>query len=336
MAEGSILTNPNALNDTYLPEQLLYSWNQVKLMAEAIEPLLDGQTSKTVLLHGPSGAGKTTAARFFLEYLKEQSLEVRSGYVNCWNDYSRFDTLTALARSLGLPLIRGRLSANEVLFRVEGLTQKYQCTVALDEVDQLEDKKLLYRFGMLDCGLIMITNDARQLYRLDSRIKSRLEPIESIHFPAYSNKELMDILEVRAQVALRPHSVSKQQIRRMVVSSGHNAHVAIESLKIASQRADSDYSSRILDKHVRFAIAEARQAVRTKSLSRLNEHQQKLLEIVKKAKEISSGELHKRYRGEMVRPVTGRAIRNYLSKMVRYGFLVAKGEGRWREYVLNA
>lgn len=328
---GSIIRNPEALTESYLPEQLLYRWNQVKMIASAIEPILESKDSKTVLLYGPSGAGKTTAARFFLGYLKDQNPSIKTTYINCWNDHSRFNFLLSLAKELGITILQGRVSGGEVFFRIEKACQKSLCTLVLDEVDQLEDKRLLYRIGSLNTGLILITNDDRALYRIDERVKSRLGPLEKVHFPAYTGQELADIVEGRAHIALRPQSLSKAQIRRIVACAGNNAHLAMESLKLAAERADAGNATKILDEHIDFAVENARRSYSTRSLGRLNDHQRVLFEIIRKGN-IGAGQLHKAYREKMKEPMTERAVRNHLQKMVRYGFIKSKGEGRWRVY----
>lgn len=199
MMDNYVIQDASALHEDYLPEQMIHRIDQLKLMSQAIEPILQDHDSKNVLLYGPSGAGKTTTAKFYLEYLFEQSLKVKTVYVNCWHDYSRFDLLSALVRGLDVNIVKGRISSNELLFRVQNACTRNPCVFVLDEVDFLEDKKLLYRLGSTSAGLILITNDARSLYRLDERIKSRLGPLERVHFPAYNYAELADIVEMRAE-----------------------------------------------------------------------------------------------------------------------------------------
>lgn len=131
---------------------------------------------------------------------------------------------------------------------------------------------------------------------------------------------------------LIPRSLNKRQIRRIVACSGNNAHLAMESLRLAVGKAEADRSSVVLNKHIDFAVEKARRTVRTRSLGRLNDHQRVLYEIIKKHKEISAGKLHREYRKQIKEPMTERAVRNYLQKLVFYGFIKSKGEGRWREY----
>lgn len=65
--------------------------------------------------------------------------------------------------------------------------------VALDEIDQLRDQRILYDLLRNGCRLVCIANGEKALMNLDSRIKSSLQ-LEEIAFPAYGDWKLFDIL----------------------------------------------------------------------------------------------------------------------------------------------
>lgn len=329
---GPIIRNPEVLSEEHLPEQVIHRFNQLKVVAGSVEPLLHGKSSKTVLMHGPSGSGKTTTARFLLDKLKEQDHRIRTAYVNCWRFSSRFDCLTAVAQGLGLPKTIGKISSSELRFKIESIAERTPCCVVLDEADQLEMKRVIREIGETRAALILIMIDDRDLFRLSEAIRSRLGPIERVHFPTYTISELEDIIESRAELALMSGKLNKGQIRRIAVCAGGNAHLAMESLRLAAERAEEKNSLRILDEHVSFAVENARRSYHTKSLGRLNEHQRLLLEIIKEAGEIPTGEVHKKFRERAQNPVSERTLRNYLHKLEKYGFVKAKGFGRWRVF----
>lgn len=106
----------------------------------------------------------------------------------------------------------------------------------------------------------------------------------------------------------------------------------MESLRLAAERAEASNSSKILDEHVSFAVENARRSYHTKSLDRLNEHQRLLLEIIKEVEEIPTGEVHRKFRERAKNSVSERTLRNCLHKLEKYGFVKAKGFGRWRVF----
>lgn len=142
-----IIRNPEVLSEEHLPEQVLHRFNQLKVVADAVEPLLSEKSSKTVLMHGPSGSGKTTTAKFLLEKLREQDHRVKTAYVNCWRFSSRFDCLTAIANGLGLAKAIGKITSSELRFKIESISEKAPCCIVMDEVDQLEMKRTIRDIG---------------------------------------------------------------------------------------------------------------------------------------------------------------------------------------------
>ena len=193
MSRG-IIKDREVLQEDYLPEVLLHRNEHFRMIAQAVEPILHGRKAKNVLIYGPSGAGKTTTARVFLEKAKEETT-ARCAYVNCWENYRSFDVLQALFEDLKQNIAFGRVSTRDLLFKLHRLASSCPFILALDEVDQLEEKRILYSLANLPIALILITNDDRALLRLDERIKARLSPLERVHFPLYKARELEDILE---------------------------------------------------------------------------------------------------------------------------------------------
>lgn len=332
MRNNTLIADRTALNGRAMPVIVIQRRRQLQAMAEAIEPIWHGQSAKTVFLHGPSGAGKSSSARHLLQRMQTRSRAVHTAYVNCWDAYSRFDLLRALVRGLGLRVLQGKASAKELAFRLDKACQAAPCVLALDEVDQLEQKKVLYTLGQLPAGLLLVSNDDTALSQLDERIRSRLGPMERVHFPPYQRPELEDIVAARAQHALRPDALSNAQIRQIAATAGGNAHLAIESLRLAAEAAERQNREAVADADVHKAVEQARRTVRTKRLDRLNAHQKLLYDLIKAAGEVPAGELHARYRERADEPLTERAIRNYLHKLEKYGFIRKKGTGRWRTY----
>jgi Cdc6-like AAA superfamily ATPase len=67
-------------------------------------------------------------------------------------------------------------------------------------------------------------------------------------------------------------------------------------------------------------------------LSKLNNHQKIIYEILGKKKRMSSGLLYEEYCKLVKNPVVDRAYRNYMKKMVELGLVKEGGFGRWKSY----
>jgi Cdc6-like AAA superfamily ATPase len=329
LSQHSIIVNQEALSEDFLPEQVIHRMDQLKMIAQAIEPVFSGRSAKTVLIHGASGSGKTTSARHLIEKLREDH-GVLTAYVNCWKHYTRFHFLRAICRELRLNTYLGNISSIDLSNKIEKACMERPCVIVIDEFDQLEEKDELYNLREAGVSLILITSDARNLFKIRSRIESRLGALERVHFPPYKWQELADVMESRARIALRPESWNKAQLRRIALVCGGNAHFALEFLKLAAERAEEKNAARILDEHVDFAIGNAR--VERPYTAGLNKHEAKLLEIIKRHGEIPAGNLHREFQEGTEDPVSPRTLRNYLHKMERKGLIKMKGLGRWRVY----
>ena len=75
----------------------------------------------------------------------------------------------------------------------------------------------------------------------------------------------------------------------------------------------------------------ARFLKRNKMESKLNEDEKSILEIIRKGVQ-NPGEMYQRYSKAAKSPVSERAIRKYLSKLVKLKLITAEGDVRWRKY----
>jgi Cdc6-like AAA superfamily ATPase len=182
----------------------------------------------------------------------------------------------------------------------------------------------------------MVANKETALYNVDDRIRSSLEGTKEIHFPEYSKDELIDILEDRRKWGLRDGSVSRENLRRIAVRARGDARIAINTLRIAAEEAEhqelEEISSEIIDE----SMPKAEKENRSKSIDKLNKHQEKLYRIIEEEEKIKSSELYEKYREEAENPKVERTLRKYLSKMDHYRLIEAEGEGRWRTYTIQS
>ncbi|MFB6076809.1 MAG: AAA family ATPase, partial [Candidatus Nanohaloarchaea archaeon] len=59
-----VVTDARVLSEEFVPRELQHRDGEVGVLTNALEPLIDGDPAEDVLVHGPSGAGKTAVARY--------------------------------------------------------------------------------------------------------------------------------------------------------------------------------------------------------------------------------------------------------------------------------
>ena len=339
MDEYRIIKDARVLTEHFIPRLIVHRDGQLQAVRDALKPILRGQKSRNVFLWGDTGTGKTCLSRYVAEELSSYSSSVMGSYVNCWLYPSRFKILYNILHDLGqvFSVHRKGTPTDELLDIFRKKTQDRQCIIILDEVDQIEDDKILYDLLRLEnLGLILISNRENALYKVDSRIRSSLASAERVVFRRYSPSEVFDILKHRAEWGLYPHAVSDSQLRKIASLSGGDARVGIDILRVVSERAESNDDEKIRDEYINSAISVIRESSIKQETERLNDHQKIVYSIISNSGAVNAGELYPLYRKECKRkgvaPVVDRTLRKYLEKLIRYGIVTAKSEGRWRVY----
>lgn len=84
----------------------------------------------------------------------------------------------------------------------------------LDEVDQLEDKQLLYElYRIHGLTMILIANSEQELFAsLDNRLNSRFQVCTRVRFNPYGNGALVAILRDRVRWGLKSEVVSSDHL----------------------------------------------------------------------------------------------------------------------------
>ncbi len=323
------------LREGFIPQRMVHRDNQIQEIKRNLEPLLESDSPRNMLLYGPPGTGKTTMASYVIDEMQKHSSEVVSGEVNCWRYPSRFKVYYNLLQDLGVNLIhRTGTPTDELVDRFREKASKRKTVVILDEVDQIEEERILYDFAREDVALIMIANKETALYNIDDRIRSSLEGTREIHFPAYSQEELVDILKDRRKWGMETGVIENSLLHRIANRADGDARVAINSLRIAAEEAEHQEMEEIPLEVVKDALPEAEKQNKSKSIDKLNPHQKVLYDVIEEEGEIKPGELYERYREEVDEPKVERTLRKYLNKMDHYRLIETEGEGRWRKYTV--
>ena len=331
-----MITNARVLQQEFIPGEVKHRDAEVSHLSDTLRPLSTGNGRPTPsFLCGPSGAGKTCIARYTVNQLRENVVELNHQYVNCWENYSRFKTLYRILDGINktLDIHRQSTPRDELLDRLRAYDGPHY-VVILDEVDQLQDKDVLYDLHRTrNLTMILIANRQQDVFSLlDERLNSRLQGCARIRFSQYGLSELVTILTDRARWGLEPNSIGQSELEMIANRAAGDARVAISILRNATQRAVREDRNEITAEVIRKAVPEAKTEIQQQTTDKLTEHQQVVYDIIASSEEITGGELYKRYCREVSDPKTRRTMRNYVSKLEQYNLVVAEGNTKARVY----
>jgi len=337
MEENRIIRSSEALTTFFIPNKLVHRDGQLKAIRDSLNPVIKNLQPRNAFLYGKPGTGKTCMARYVLEELRENS-SAKQCYINCWEAPGRFKILYSILEKMGqtFSIHRKGMPTDELLDLLKRKLQDEYFILVLDEVDQLEDDKVLYDIlNIPKTALILISNDPTSLAQLDSRIRSRLASADSIEFPAYKIDEIKDILSDRASWALVPGTIAKTQLERIARVSAGDARLAIDLLRIVSETAENQDVEKITDSLIQSVLPKAVESKKEEKTETLNPYQKAVLDLLKSGK-VDSGTLYQKLsetiRKQNLEPIVDRTFRKYMDRLVQSRLVSASGTGRWRTY----
>lgn len=335
MISISMITDPRPLDPTFVPADVRHRDGEVDALTTALEPIIRTDQADPVILYGPSGTGKTCIAKYTVDQLHKEVINITHQYVNCWENYSRFETLYCLLEGIdrALDIHRQSSPTDELLNRLRDRDGP-PYIVILDEVDQLEDRDVLYElYRTPDLSLVMIANREEELFvQLDNRLASRLHTAPRIQFDRYGVDELVAILEDRVRWGLHEDAVTTAQLEWIADAAAGDARIAIGILRNAAREATERGCDQLTDEIIADAEPETKAELQQKNIEKLTADQRILYDIIDERDEITPSDLYEAYRKRADDPKTERTVRNYLQKLEHYNLIVAEGENRGRMY----
>ena len=332
-----MIRDARVLRAGFVPREVEHRDAEVNHLSSVLDPFTNGEPADTAIVTGPSGAGKTCISKFVTERLREEVLDVKATYVNCWRNYTRFRTLYQILDNLGgtIDIHRQSTPHDELVDRLQQHDGP-RTVVILDEVDQLEDPSVIYDLHSLSqFAIICIANNEKELFsRVDDRLVSRLRSSEYVRMDKYHDDQLYDILSARAKWGLDEDIITDDQLYRIADAAAGDARLALGILRTTASTADRKNRDRITDDILLDAAKDARAQIKQKGLDSLTPHQRVIYDTVREHGPLGPSEIYVRYTEEVDDPRTKRTTRTYLSKMAQYNLLEAKGTSRDREYSL--
>lgn len=263
-----IVLREETLDPSFVPPKLPHREPELALLGKRYREALSKGLPYHLLVTGGIGSGKTALVRRLGSDLERAGrlgeYPVRPTYINCWRRASDRTVMLDLLRSVGVSLPDRGYSLSEMLDVFEQGIRRTPAhhLVLLDEASALvkEGTKLVYllsrsrEVGLGSISLVLVAAEDLLPY-LDAASRSSFGVTHRVALPPYDRAALTDILEARAEVALRGGSFSREtldQIARIAAPSG-DARFALEVLSNAARAAEDAGAAEILAEHVRRA-----------------------------------------------------------------------------------
>jgi cell division control protein 6 len=268
---GNIILDKTPFDPTYLPKKLLHRNEQMNQLIRSFSTLLDTSPSgvKAILI-GPSGSGKTSLSNMLTNWYRSAKPGGSGFVVNCRIEGSEYNVLmrTLIMARMAQGFLRG-ISIEEALISfIDSLEKvKQPLLVVLDNADALLMRERIYLMYALlrihersvkagnNLGLLLT------MRRIPNSIGTERLPdiafLPTIKLSGYAEQELVDIIEDRAQMSLRPGSYDRSLISLIAHSAmpSGDARYAIEILARAATLSDSEGCDRVLTEDVRKALS---------------------------------------------------------------------------------
>jgi len=331
-----MIVDPAVFELNHLPRRLLHRDREVGHLRDCLPP----DPSGDILLHGPSGVGKTALARHVRRRIAETG------------------TPTAYVRTMGQT--PGQVTRS-ILDAVDG--DPYQTMPTLDVVDALRDRvspatpavAVLDEADDLAGGDVLpLLDDVEGLHLVavihdrngwlghvdDHAVHTRLgSPDAALGLDRYGVDALADILQRRVDHGLRGSPVARKQLEYIADECAGVAREAVQVLRAAAELAEQRRHDRIRDGDIEDAWDRAERRILEAAIRSVTFHHQVLYEVVRQSDGLDGPAIYERYEAiaedvydETVAddPITERDCRRKLSKLGDYG-LVEK-EGEYGEY----
>ncbi len=264
----NLLLHEETLEPSFIPPKLPHRESELALLGRRYREALAKGLPFHLLLTGGIGSGKTALARRLSSDLTRAGRlgewPVHATYVNCWRRASDRTVMLDLLRSVGVSLPDRGYSLSEMLDVFEQGIRRTPAhhLVMLDEASSLvkQGTKLAYllsrgrEVGLGSISLVLIATEDLLPY-LDAASRSSFGVTHRVALAPYDRAALTDILQARAELALRPGSFDRDlldQVARIAAPNG-DARFALEILTNAAHLAEDAGARELEAEHVRRA-----------------------------------------------------------------------------------
>ncbi|WP_435197398.1 Cdc6/Cdc18 family protein [Natronomonas sp. EA1] len=271
--EDPIFANKELLEINHLPDEgrIVGRDQEIKQLANAVNPAIFGQSPSNVLIYGKTGTGKSLCAKYVSNRLvstaEEEGINAAFAYVDCAQDTTETQAVQTIATELNT-------DATEIYIPDKGIStatyykrlwaildSEYDVVIViLDEIDKLDDDDILMQLSRAGeagkitsskIGVIGISNKIKYKDRMDERVKSSLCEREFV-FPPYDASQLNEIMSARGD-AFREGVLDNGVIPRAAALAARehgDARKAIDILRYAGEIAQSEGDTTVHEEYI--------------------------------------------------------------------------------------
>ncbi|QIO23075.1 Cdc6/Cdc18 family protein [Haloarcula sp. JP-L23] len=327
-----MITDARALRPEFVPRDLHHREGHIDHLSSILAPP-SLEYAEDICIFGPSGAGKTTIAKYTLGQLEREMLDLRWGYVNCLRDNSAGAVVHAFAREVGVgaDLRSEGTPTSTVIRRLRDRDEQF--IAVLDEVAVLDEEPLLALYEVPNVSLICITTaETEWLNSLNQAAASRMQSAATIRLEKYSHSELVDILDARIVHGLISSRVADGAVEHIADLAAGDAREGIALLRRAAVYVEQNEMRELTSEVVNAVVDDAEQDIHQRRVRSLGTHQRLLFRIIDEAGEIDGGTLHARYENRADSPKSQSSRSRYLRHLERYELIESEGSTRNRCY----
>lgn len=328
-----MLIQDEVLRADFQPSEIVHRHDELEVLSNALAGAAADPPDRSTgaFIYGPSGTGKTTAARVVLDQLAETA-DVDTVHVDCWRHHSSVQVYYAVLDAIHDAYAKspeGQTATALLAALEDALTRPV--VVVLDEADQLQDEQALYEaYEISEIVPVLIANRRREwLSGLDMRVTSRIDGYPSVRFGVYSDAELVGILEARMRAAAGPEVVAQAALEAVAAEASGDARTAIAILRHVVEQYGPTFDA----EDVPAVLDDATEAVRRRALGKLTQRQDLIYQaLVDADSPLGMGALHQAVCDRLSEDVSKRTLRKDLAKLREYDVVAKDGDRRGATY----